>query len=65
MSRVTRAIRIDEELDAYIRSVTFDPFTRRISHGAYSDIINAALLAWKAHHEALQQNDLTKMEPAK
>lgn len=53
MSRTTRSVRIDDDLDAYLRQVTFDRFTHRISHGAYSDIINSALRAWADTHRSL------------
>jgi Arc/MetJ-type ribon-helix-helix transcriptional regulator len=55
-TRITQDVRIDKDLDAYIRKAGHDPFRGRIKHGYYSDVVNDALRAWKKSHE-----DLTAM----
>lgn len=52
--RITQDVRIDREIDEYIRKVTHDPFRGRVRHGAYSDIVNDALRAWMNTHKALE-----------
>ena len=51
--RITQDVRIDRDIDEYIRKVTLDPFRGRVRHGAYSDIVNDALRAWMKTHREL------------
>lgn len=59
MARITRSVRIEEELDHKLRKLTYDDFRLSSRHGAFSDIVNAALLAWL---EAYARNASTPKE---
>lgn len=60
--RITRGLRIDEDLDQYLREVTFDGFKRKANHGAYSDVVNSALRAWMQEHKRLMQMSQEKQQ---
>lgn len=53
MKRVTKDIRIDADIDAYIKSQAVDPFRQGIAYGMYSNIVNDALRAWMVEHKKL------------
>lgn len=53
MRRITKDIRIDVDLDEYIRQQACDPFRQAIVYGMYSDIVNDAIRAWMTEHKKL------------
>jgi hypothetical protein len=53
MKRVTQDVRMDVDIDQYIREQANDPFRQRLRHGAYSDIINNVMRAWMTEHKKL------------
>ena len=60
MKRVTQDIRIDEDIDLYIRTQANDPFRNRPTYGAYSNIVNAALRNWMQEHKKLIEMSTTQ-----
>lgn len=53
-TRITQDVRIDKDIDAYIRKAGHDEFRNRIKHGYYSDVVNDALRAWMKTHKELK-----------
>ena len=52
-NRVSVNLRIDEDIDKYIRAQVQDTLRGRIRHGGYADLVNMALRSWMDTHKKL------------